>query len=98
SAVLGELKLEPSTVAVVSDMSELPPDRVASWATQCWLNVVGELCAVDPEMEKAFSAGNGYLPSDPVVVALYKKKLAERFFCFLWIAGWRGAVSDMANC
>jgi len=97
-AVLGGLKVQPASINVVSDMAQLPPDRVKSWATQCWVNVIGELAASDPELEKAFRAGGGYLPTNPAVIKLYKRKLAEKFHCFVWIVGWRGAVGDFGNC
>jgi hypothetical protein len=97
TAMLGGLKIQPSSVTLVSNMARLPSDRVASWATQAWVNVIGELCATDPEMEAAFTAGGGYLPRNPATIALYRRKLSARFHCFLWLVGWRGAVGDLAN-
>lgn len=97
SAVLNRLRIEPASVTLVSDMAQLPPDRASSWAAQAWVNVVGELCGTDSEMARAFASG-GYIPSDPTTILLYKRKLAARFVCFLWLVGWRGAVGDFANC
>jgi hypothetical protein len=97
SAVLDGLKVQLASVNLVAHIDRLPPDRIASWATQVWINVVGELTATDPEMAHAFASG-GYLPRDPAMIQLYKRKLAARFLCFLWLVGWRGKVGDFANC
>lgn len=97
-AVINGLKIEPASINVISDMAQLPPERVKSWATQCWVNVVGELAATDAEMEKRLGEGHGYVPTNPAVIQLYKRKLAEKFHCFLWIVGWRGAFGDVQNC
>lgn len=91
-AMLQGLKVAPTSVTGVADMAQLPSDRVKPWATQTWINVVTELNASDPEMKEAL-AKYGYLPSDPAAIALYKRKLNERFICFLWIFG-----GDFANC
>ena len=42
-AVLGGLKIRPASLDVISDMAQLPSDRVKSWATQSWINVIGDL-------------------------------------------------------
>lgn len=98
SAVINGLKIEPASINVISDMAQLPPERIRPWATQCWVNTVGELAATDAELQKALREGNGYVPTNPAIIQLYRRKLAEKFHCFLWIAGWRGAVGDFQNC
>ena len=36
-------RVDGETVALISDMAQLPSDRVKSWATQSWINVIGDL-------------------------------------------------------
>lgn len=97
-AVLSGLKIQPASVNLVADMAQLPADRIGPWAAQAWVNIVGELCATDSEMARAFTSGGGYLPSDPATIMLYRRKLSDRFFCFLWLVGWRADVGDFDNC
>lgn len=82
-AVLNGLRVEPASVTVVANMAQLPPERVKSRATQCWVNVGGELAASDVEMDGAVR-DSGYLPTHPATIMLYKRKLAQKFHCFLF--------------
>lgn len=97
TAVLSRLKTEPAHLDVRADMAALPPDRVASWAAQAWINAVAEFCEADPEMERAVATG-GYLPRDPALATLFKRKFNSDFHSFLWIVGWRDTVGDLDNC
>lgn len=98
SSILAHLKAVPASVGVVDDFARVPADRIGPWAAQLWCNAISELALADETLGKVFRSGQGFVPTDPSAIILYKRCLAERFHFFAWIYGWGGAPGDTANC
>ena len=96
--ILCRLKVAPESVGMVSDFAQVPPEQIGPWATQLWGNTISELAIADEALGKVFRSGQGFVPTDPAAIGLYKRSLAEKFHFFAWIFGWEGTPGDAANC
>lgn len=95
--ILCRLKAEPTSMGVIYDFEEVPPEQLGPWATQLWSNTISELAVADETLGKVFRSGQGFVPTDPAAIALYKRSLSENFHFFAWMFGWGGTRGDAAN-
>ncbi len=96
--ILSQLKIAPASAGVVCDFSQVPSEQIGPWATQLWGNAISELAAADEALGNVFKSGQGFVPTDPAAITLYKRSFAENFLFFAWIYGWGGTPGDATNC